>query len=66
MMASAMLRARAVLGDEWAGGHALLTLERMRRENPEPDAVAHTPGGMSLVCWTTRCRRRPRHSTPTS
>ncbi len=47
MMASAMLRARAVVGDEWAGGHALLTLERMRRENVEADAVAHTPGGMT-------------------
>jgi uncharacterized protein YyaL (SSP411 family) len=47
MMASAMLRAKAVLGDEWAGGHALLTLERMRRESPDADAVAHTPGGIS-------------------
>ena len=47
MMASAMLRAKAVLGDEWAGGHALLTLERIRRENSEPDAVAHTPRGMT-------------------
>jgi uncharacterized protein len=47
MMASAMLRARAVLGDEWAGGHGLLTLERIRRENPNLDAVAHTPGGIT-------------------
>ena len=47
MMASAMLRAKAVLGDEWAGGHAMLTLERIRRENSEADAVAHTPGGMT-------------------
>jgi uncharacterized protein YyaL (SSP411 family) len=47
MMASAMLRARAVLGDEWAGGHAILTLERIRRENSEADAVAHTAGGMT-------------------
>ena len=46
MMASAMLRAKAVLGDEWAGGHALLTLQRIRRENSDPDAVAHTQGGM--------------------
>jgi uncharacterized protein len=47
MMASAMLRAKAVVGDEWAGGHALLTLERIRRENTETDAVAHTHGGMT-------------------
>jgi len=47
MMASAMLRAKAVLGDEWAGGHAISTLERMRRENSEADAVAHTAGGMT-------------------
>ncbi len=47
MMASAMLRAKAVVGDEWAGGHAILTLERMRSENTEADAVAHTPGGMT-------------------
>jgi uncharacterized protein YyaL (SSP411 family) len=47
MMASAMLRAAAVLGNEWAGGHALLTLERLRRESKESDAVAHTPGGVT-------------------
>jgi uncharacterized protein YyaL (SSP411 family) len=47
MMASAMLRAAAVLGDEWARGHALLTLARIRGESPAPDAVAHTPGGMA-------------------
>jgi uncharacterized protein len=47
MMASAMLRAKAVLGDEWAGGHALLTLQRIRRENSDPDTVAHTAGGMT-------------------
>jgi hypothetical protein len=47
MMASAMLRAKAVLGDEWAGGHAISTLERMRRESSEADAVAHTTGGMT-------------------
>jgi uncharacterized protein YyaL (SSP411 family) len=47
MMASAMLRAKAVLGDEWAGGHALLTLQRIRTENSGADAVAHTPGGMT-------------------
>jgi uncharacterized protein YyaL (SSP411 family) len=47
MMASAMLRAGAVLGDDWARGHALATLEQMRREGPEPDALSHTPGGVT-------------------
>ena len=47
MMASAMLRAGAVLGDEWARSHALLTLKRIRGESAEPDAVSHTPGGMT-------------------
>jgi uncharacterized protein YyaL (SSP411 family) len=46
-MASAMLRASAVLGDEWARSHALRTLEQIRGESAEPDAVAHTPGGMT-------------------
>jgi hypothetical protein len=46
MMASAMLRAGAVLADEWARDHALRTLERIRSENAEPDAVTHTPGGV--------------------
>ncbi|HEY7612759.1 MAG TPA: thioredoxin domain-containing protein [Gemmatimonadales bacterium] len=47
MMASAMLRAGAVLGDEWARRHALATLEVLRRESAEPDALAHTPGGVT-------------------
>ena len=46
MMASAILRAAAVLGDEWCRSHALRTLERLRQENGEGDAVAHTPGGI--------------------
>ncbi|MEP6551835.1 MAG: DUF255 domain-containing protein, partial [Gemmatimonadales bacterium] len=46
MMASAMLRAEAVLGDDWCRTHALLTLTRLRRENEEDDRVAHTPGGI--------------------
>ncbi|HET9466373.1 MAG TPA: thioredoxin domain-containing protein [Gemmatimonadales bacterium] len=45
MMASAMLRAAQVLGDEWSRSHALRTLERLRRENPDVDAVTHTPEG---------------------
>jgi uncharacterized protein len=47
MMASAMLRAAAVLGDEWAREHTLRSLTRVRQESTEPDAVAHTPGGMT-------------------
>jgi hypothetical protein len=47
MMASAMLRAAAVLGDQWSREHALLTLTRLRRESAGGDAVAHTPGGVA-------------------
>ncbi|HEX2611856.1 MAG TPA: thioredoxin domain-containing protein, partial [Gemmatimonadales bacterium] len=46
MMASAMLRAGAVLNDEWAIGHAVLTLERIRRECGSHSGVSHTPGGV--------------------
>jgi uncharacterized protein len=54
MMASAMLRAGAVLGDEWARRHGLATLELIRRESTSEkadgtgaDALAHTPQGVS-------------------
>jgi uncharacterized protein YyaL (SSP411 family) len=47
MMASGLLRAAAVLGDEWAHEHALLTLNRIRGESAELDTVAHTPGGVT-------------------
>ena len=47
MMASALLRAGQVLGDDWARAHALSTMTRLRRESTEPDAVSHTPGGAS-------------------
>jgi uncharacterized protein YyaL (SSP411 family) len=47
MMVSAMLRAGAVLGDAPARAHALATLDRLRRESPEPDAIPHTPGGIT-------------------
>jgi len=47
MMASAMLRAGSVLGDEWASGHGLLTLQRLRQESSGADAVPHTPAGIS-------------------
>ncbi|MDQ3226436.1 MAG: thioredoxin domain-containing protein [Chloroflexota bacterium] len=46
MMASAMFRAAAVLGDDWCRHHALLTLTRLRDETGEGDRVAHTPGGI--------------------
>ncbi|HYC31643.1 MAG TPA: hypothetical protein VEB59_05095, partial [Gemmatimonadales bacterium] len=39
--------AGAVLGNEWATAHALATVSRIRREAADPDAVAHTPGGVS-------------------
>ena len=44
MLASAMLRAGAELGDRWALEHALTTLGRIRREAAAPDAVGHLPG----------------------
>jgi hypothetical protein len=47
MMASAMLRAGAVLADDEARRHALLTLARLREEGVAEDAVAHTPGGVT-------------------
>ena len=45
MLASAMLRAGAALGDRAAVAHALLTLERVRAEAPGPDRVAHARDG---------------------
>ncbi len=45
MMASAVLRAGIVLGDQWAEAHSLITLSRIRRESPEPDRVPHDPSG---------------------
>jgi uncharacterized protein YyaL (SSP411 family) len=47
MMVSALLRAAAVLDDEWSRDHALRTLRRIRTENADSDAVAHAPGGMT-------------------
>ena len=47
MMASAMLRAATVLDDAPARDHALATLELLRRESPEPDALPHTAGGVT-------------------
>jgi hypothetical protein len=47
MMASALLRAGAVLDDAWAREHALRTMSRLRRETGETNLVAHTPGGVT-------------------
>jgi len=48
MMVSAMLRAAAVLDDEWARDHALRTLALLRQESSSAtDAVTHTPGGLA-------------------
>ncbi|HKV75343.1 MAG TPA: thioredoxin domain-containing protein [Gemmatimonadales bacterium] len=47
MLAGALLQAGPALGDEWATAHALLTLERLSHEQAEPDAIAHTAGGVS-------------------
>ena len=44
MLASAMLRSGAHLGDRWAVDHALRTLGRIRAEAREPDAVGHLAG----------------------
>jgi uncharacterized protein YyaL (SSP411 family) len=47
MMAGAMLQAGAVLEEPWARDHALATLRRIRDENHQPDAVAHSPAGVA-------------------
>jgi uncharacterized protein YyaL (SSP411 family) len=47
MMASAMLRAGAVLDDSAARTHALATMARLRSERVAEDAVAHTPAGVT-------------------
>ncbi len=47
MMASAMLRAGVILEDAAAHGHAMATLGLLRREAGSPDAVPHTPGGLT-------------------
>jgi uncharacterized protein YyaL (SSP411 family) len=45
MMASALLVAGPILGDNWARQHAIRTLQRIKSENSELDTVAHSPGG---------------------
>jgi uncharacterized protein YyaL (SSP411 family) len=47
MLAGALLQAGAVLDDPWASEHALRSLTRLRKEQAEPDAVAHSPGGVT-------------------
>jgi hypothetical protein len=44
MLAGALLEAGEGLGDEWAVGHALATLDWLRRTAPAPDRLAHRPG----------------------
>ncbi len=45
MLAAALLRAGVILPDTWATEHALLTLKRIRGEQADPGALAHSPGG---------------------
>ncbi|HET7025099.1 MAG TPA: thioredoxin domain-containing protein, partial [Gemmatimonadales bacterium] len=46
MLASALFSAAAHFDDPWARNHALRTLERIRQESPETDAVLHVAGGI--------------------
>ena len=46
MLASALLRAGVVLGDDWARDHALRTLDRIRGEQEDPASLRHSPGGI--------------------
>jgi uncharacterized protein YyaL (SSP411 family) len=46
MMAGAMLKAGPALDQSWATDHAIRTLTRIRDENDDPDAVAHSPSGI--------------------
>ncbi len=47
MLAGALIRAGSILGESWAFQHGLRTLERIRREHPDPAAVSHSPGGLT-------------------
>jgi uncharacterized protein len=46
MLAGALIRAGAMLDDEWSLQHGLGTLERIRREQSDPAALWHSPGGI--------------------
>ncbi len=45
MVAGALLHAGPILGDDEATAAGLAGLVRLRERQPEPDAVAHAPGG---------------------
>ena len=47
MLAGALLQAGVSLDDPWASDHALRTLARLRAEQADTDAVAHSPGGVA-------------------
>lgn len=46
MLAGALIRAGVILDDPWAKEHGLTTLRRMRAEQADPAALAHSPGGV--------------------
>ncbi|MDZ4862418.1 MAG: thioredoxin domain-containing protein [Gemmatimonadota bacterium] len=45
MLIGALLRAAPLLNDPWPLEHALRTLHRIRREQPDPNALMHAPNG---------------------
>ena len=47
MLAGALLQAGAQLDDSWASDHALRSLRRLQEAQAEPDAVAHSPAGVT-------------------
>ena len=49
MLAGALIRAGAILDDEWALDHGLRTLRRIRDEQPDPTTLAHSPGGVGSL-----------------
>lgn len=46
MLAGALVRAGTILDDDWALEHGLRTLRRIHDEQPDPAALAHSPGGV--------------------
>ncbi|MFN8654150.1 MAG: thioredoxin domain-containing protein [Gemmatimonadales bacterium] len=46
MLAGALIRSGALLGDGWAVEHGLRSLERIRREHAGASALRHSPGGI--------------------
>ncbi len=47
MLAGALVRAGVILDDAWALDHGLRTLTRIRAEQHDPTALAHSPGGVA-------------------